>query len=94
MKEITIKKCSKGKINHYYYLDNNGNVLDLEKLERKKVTTESFYYKVEDQEFIKEKEAIEYIDYLTNIRKELQYTEPNQDIIDFFLLYQEKGWEI
>jgi len=93
MKEITIKKCSKGKVTNYHYLDENKNILDLDKLERKKVTTESFYYKVEDQKFIEEKEAIEYLNYLTNIRNELQYTEPNQDIIDFFLLYQEKGWE-
>jgi len=94
MKEITIKKCSKGKVTNYHYLDENKNILDLDKLERKKVTTESFYYKVEDQKFIEEKEAIEYLNYLTNIRNELQYTEPNQDIIDFFLLYQEKGPEI
>ena len=94
MKEIIVKKCSKGKVTNYHYLDENKNILDLDKLERKKVTTESFYYKVEERQFIEEKEAIEYLNYLMNIRIELQYTEPKQNIIDFFLLYQDTGWKV
>ena len=94
MKEITIKKCSKGKVTNYHYLDEDKNILDLDKLERKKVTTESFYYKVENLNFMKKEKAIEYWEHLTNIRKGLQYTEPKENIIDFFLLYQENGWQV
>ena len=93
MKEITIKKCSKGKVINYYYCDGNGHYLDLDKLERKKVTTESFYYKVENNNFMEKDKAIEYWEYLTNIRKGLKYTEPKENIINFFLLYQENGSE-
>ena len=93
MKEITIKKCSKGKVTNYHYLDENDNILDLDKLERKKVTTEDFYYKVENLNFMEKDKAIEYWEYLMNIRIELQYTEPKENIIEFFLLYQENGWQ-
>lgn len=92
MKEIKIQKILKGKITNYQYFDEKGEILDLEKLEKKKVVTENFYYKVENQSFMEKEKAIEYIDYLLDKRKKLKYQEPEKNIIELFLLYQEGGW--
>ncbi len=92
MKEVEIQKISKGKVTNYQYFDKNKNIIDLKKLKSKKVVTENFYYRVENQRFDTEKGAIEYKEWLVGIRKKLQYQKPEKNIIELFLLYQEKGW--